>query len=318
MNMKKYQSTPKSLWLSILLFLFATPAFSTTHTITNSGSTFSPATITINLGDTVKFVLSSFHNAIEVSESTWNANGSTALANGFQTAFGGGTVLPDKLGLGTHWYVCTNHVGGGMKAKIIVQGCTAPAQPTAINGNTSICANSSNTYNITAVSGATSYTWTLPNGWTGSSTTNSITVTTNAVGGTISVIANNACGSSSARSLNITVGNIPAQPNSISGNTSICENSSNTYEVTAVNGATSYTWSLPNGWTGSSSTNSITTTASATIGDISVTANNACGSSSARTLNITVNNVPTQPSAISGNTSICENSSNTYEISAVN
>ena len=53
-------------------------------------------------------------------------------------------------------------------------GCisdSTPAQPGTITGATPVCQGSSNTYSISAVSGATSNTWTLPSGWSGSSTT---------------------------------------------------------------------------------------------------------------------------------------------------
>jgi hypothetical protein len=85
-------------------------------------------------------------------------------------------------------------------------GCTLPAQPGTISGNTTVTSGSSNTYSIASVSGATSYTWTLPSGWSGSSTTTSITSTAGSAGGTISVKANNACGASAVRTLAVTVG----------------------------------------------------------------------------------------------------------------
>jgi len=109
----------------------------------------------------------------------------------------------------------------------------------------------------------------------------------------------------------------PAQPGTITGNSPVCQGSSNTYSITAVTGATSYTWSLPSGWTGSSTTTSITTTAGSTGGTISVKANNTCGSSTARTKSVTVNTVPAQPGTITGNSPVCQGSSNTYSITAV-
>jgi plastocyanin len=111
----------KNFLFSFLLLLLGTASFCTTWTITNVGFTFSPATVTIHLGDSVNFTLEASHNALEVSQTTWNANGTTPLAGGFQTPFGGGLVLPSLLGVGTHYYVCTNHVSGGMKGIIIVQ-----------------------------------------------------------------------------------------------------------------------------------------------------------------------------------------------------
>jgi hypothetical protein len=170
---------------------------------------------------------------------------------------------------------------------VITNPCTVPAQPGTIAGNTSVTAGSTNTYSVTAVAGVT-YTWTLPSGWSGSSTTNSITTTAGATGGTISVKANNSCGSSTARTLAVSVGcTVPAQPGAISGNTTVTSGSSNTYSVTAVAGVT-YAWTLPSGWSGSSTTNSITATAGSAGGTISVTANNSCGASVARTLAVTI------------------------------
>jgi hypothetical protein len=96
----------------------------------------------------------------------------------------------------------------------------APAQLGLVTGNTSVCQGSNETYSVASVSDASSYTWTLPSGWTGTSTTNSITTTVGNPGGTISVKANSSCGSSNNQTLNITVNPAPAQPGSISGNTS--------------------------------------------------------------------------------------------------
>ncbi|MCC6448134.1 MAG: hypothetical protein IT215_05550, partial [Chitinophagaceae bacterium] len=49
-----------------------------------------------------------------------------------------------------------------------------PYTPSSIVGNNIVCEGSTNTYSVTPIPEATSYTWTLPNGWTGMSTTNTI------------------------------------------------------------------------------------------------------------------------------------------------
>lgn len=199
-------------------------------------------------------------------------------------------------------------------------GCNPPAQPGTISGSTSVCASSSQTYSISAVATATSYTWALPSGWSGSSTTTSISVTAGNNGGTISVIANNSCGSSSARTLNVSITVAPAQPGSISGNTTVCQSSSQTYSVSAVSGATSYTWTLPSGWSGTSATNSISAAAGGLSGTVSVRANNSCGSSALRTLSVSVTALPAAAGAISatgGNTKVCPGDTKNYFISAV-
>jgi len=88
---------------------------------------------------------------------------------------------------------------------VITNPCTVPAQPGPISGNTTVASGSSQTYSIASVTGATSYTWTLPSGWSGSSTTTSINTTAGSTGGTISVRANNSCGSSIERTLAVTI-----------------------------------------------------------------------------------------------------------------
>ncbi|HMD13089.1 MAG TPA: hypothetical protein VKI62_00545, partial [Bacteroidota bacterium] len=82
-----------AIFLFCLLPTLTSLSFSATHTVTNSNVfTFTPDTITINLGDTVIFSLGSIHSAREVTQATWNANGNTSNG-GFNTPFGGGTVI---------------------------------------------------------------------------------------------------------------------------------------------------------------------------------------------------------------------------------
>jgi plastocyanin len=109
-----------SILLSICLLAVYVNGFSTKHTITNQGFTFSPSSVTIAFGDSVQFTLGGSHDAVEVSQATWNVNGTTALAGGFETPFGGGLVLPAKLAVGIHYYVCTAHASSGMKGTITV------------------------------------------------------------------------------------------------------------------------------------------------------------------------------------------------------
>lgn len=107
----------------ILLFLFVSfTGYAITWQVTNSGYTFFPSTITIQVGDIVEFSLDPSHDALEVSATTWAANG--AVSNGgFMVDYGGGQL--SGLSVGTHYYVCEPHAAFGMKGKIIVQGNTA-------------------------------------------------------------------------------------------------------------------------------------------------------------------------------------------------
>ncbi len=82
---------------------------------------------------------------------------------------------------------------------------TLPDTPGTIKGAATVCSGSVNTYSITPVSGATSYSWTLPDGWAGNSTTHSISAKANDTDGNITVTANNTCGKSNPQTLAVTV-----------------------------------------------------------------------------------------------------------------
>nr|WP_315182432.1 LamG-like jellyroll fold domain-containing protein [uncultured Flavobacterium sp.] len=214
----------------------------------------------------------------------------------------------------------SNTCGNGTIRTLAVIPTTVPAQPSAITGVTAACTLSTQVYSVTNVPGTT-YTWTLPLGWTKTAggTTNSITVTAGLTGGTITVTPSNACGNGTAQTLAVsTIAAAPSQPSTITGNTTPCATTSQTYSVTNVAGTT-YTWGFPAGWvqTAGGTTNSITVTASTSTGNITVTPSNSCGDGTARTLAVTPTAVPAQPSTITGNNNICSNSSQSYSVTNV-
>ncbi len=103
--------------------------------------------------------------------------------------------------------------------------CIIPATPGTITGNASACAGSSQTYSVASDPMATEYVWSMPLGWGGSSTTNSITATAG-VSGAITVLAKNACGESSVQSLNVNVTS-SSVATFIYTNTPYCSNGTN-------------------------------------------------------------------------------------------
>lgn len=146
-------------------------------------------------------------------------------------------------------------------------------------------------YSIPSIAGATGgYTWTLPAGATGSSSTNSITVTFPAVfsSGTICVHGNNGCGAGPDRCVNV-FGN-PGTPASLSGNATPCMAFDDIYTWPAVPGATQYQLVVPAGYTVISGNPTISNFAIINIGTsagtIGVKAENSCGVSGTRTLAI--------------------------------
>lgn len=92
---------------------------------------------------------------------------------------------------------------GGMDI-FIHKMCQLPSAPVAITSPTLICNATSSSFSVSPVAFATSYSWTLPNTWTGTSTTNMINAISGATG-IFSVTATNACGSSATKTLNVVV-----------------------------------------------------------------------------------------------------------------
>ena len=191
-----------------------------------------------------------------------------------------------------------------------------PATPGAISGSSTYCPGDTLTYSVSPVLGALSYTWNTP-GWTGSSTTNSITLIASAIAGNISVIANNNCGSSAASNLIISRGAAPSSPGIISGPSTVCVGDSATYTISPISGVLYYTWNTP-GWSGTSTSNSITLLASAGSGNINVTCTNRCGTSLATSKVITVSTIPVIPGVITGATTlVCPGSTQVLSVAPV-
>jgi large repetitive protein len=245
------------------------------------------------------------------------------------------TYIVTGLNGGTTYYYrvrAVNSCGTSVNSGIIIYATNpgTPSQPGVITGTTPQCPGlTGQIYSISAVTGATSYTWTVPLGWsiTAGSGTTSITVTTGAAGqnGNITVTANNSCGTSTPSTLAVTVSpGTPSQPGTITGTATQCPGLTlQAYSISAVTNATTYTWTVPTGWsvTGGAGTTSITVTTGSAgqNGNISVTAGNSCGTSTANTLAVTVSpGTPLQPGTITGTATQCPGLTlQAYSISAV-
>lgn len=162
-----------------------------------------------------------------------------------------------------------------------------------------MCSGSSTTYSVAAVSGATTYTWNLPSGWSGTSTTNSINVTSGSSSGNVTVAANNACGSSTAATLAVS-GSTYTLSSSIVGIT--CNggtNGSATITPAGGSGPFTYSWS-PSGGSAATANNLAAGTYVVTATD-----NTGCIATSSVVI--------TQPNAIvasaGANQSVCNGSS---------
>ena len=121
-------------------------------------------------------------------------------------------------------------------SQVYTEACATPAQPGNIAGDVSQCEGVSALYSISPVSGATSYTWTLPSGWSGTSSTESINVTAGSTSGDITVVANNACGAGIASTLAVTA-NVAPVP-------TVTVNSSNLADTLISTSGVTYQWYL--------------------------------------------------------------------------
>ena len=141
----------------------------------------------------------------------------------------------------------TNSCGSGVASPDFPVTVNAlPAAAALITGPAVACQGSTGVvYSIPAIASATSYTWTLPSGFSvaSGSGTNTITVnyTLSATSGTISVYGTNTCGNGTAASLPVTV-----NPNPILTSTltppAICSNTIFSYPATGTPAGVIFSW----------------------------------------------------------------------------
>lgn len=176
---------------------------------------------------------------------TTQLNASGTLIQWYASSSGGTALSNSTLVNGTTYYATqtVNGIESTNRLAVTVVINTIPAAPTSIIGSTNFClTNSQLQYSVSPISNATSYVWTLPNGATGSSTSNSINVlfNSNFQTGNLTVQSQNTCGSSNSTALNLT----QHFPSSNTINVSTCVpyefngqiySQSGTYQYTGIN-----------------------------------------------------------------------------------
>lgn len=209
-----------------------------------------PVAVTTDVFGNIYLIIENFNRICKI-----NTSGIiTTIANSWPNGFSGdgGPAVNSKFdypkGLAAdltgNLYITDS---GNNRTRVI---CAIPSTPGAISGNNTICPGSSvNIYSVAAVNGAATYSWSLPGGWSGVSTTNSISVTINGTSGTMVVTAINACGSGSGQTMlsiglspTPTVVIIPSQTISCSGtNINLSATGGNTYEWSTSENASDIT-----------------------------------------------------------------------------
>lgn len=255
----------------------------------------------------------------------WNTTGLPTIAD--HTIYKGTLTSPKifndsitGLSEGTKYYIrafAIDSLGTTYGQEVSFTTQSIPDDAGLITGISTVCQGQNNViYSVPTIKNATSYSWTLPEGATGTSTTNSISVNydKNAVSGQLSVKGKNEWHEGKVSTLAISINPLPANPGTISGYSSVClGDSAIEYTVNPVEHATSYNWTLPTGATGTSTTNTIrvTYTRNAISGNITVKGSNDCGDGVVSTLPVTVHQLPlvsvTDKTALCGESVILAN-----------
>ncbi|MBK6985983.1 MAG: T9SS type A sorting domain-containing protein [Bacteroidetes bacterium] len=103
----------KKIYSIILLSILAISMKATSYTITISGFAYSPSTLNALVGDVITISASGSHPLAEVSQTTWNASGTTRATD--------------------IYYVCTAHASFGMKGMITVGSVGVKEETDAIS-----------------------------------------------------------------------------------------------------------------------------------------------------------------------------------------
>ncbi|MBB6609733.1 DUF3494 domain-containing protein [Pontibacter sp. Tf4] len=249
----------------------------------------------------------------------WSAPGWTIVSGQGTTTI---TVTAGATGT-TISVIAKNACGNTSPAQIAaVVTQSIPAKPGAITGTTATCVGKDQTYTVPAVSGATSYNWTVPAGWTiVSQNGNTLIVKAGTTAGTISVAAVNGCGTGPATTLAVTpITGAITGINGITGNAAVCVGGTATFSVPAGTNVSKYTWEVPAGWTivSGQGTTEITVKSGTAKGTIKLTASNDCSAATiTRDIEIATA-LPATPGTITGNASACSGSAQTYSIAPVN
>jgi len=198
-----------------------------------------------------------------------------------------------------------------------------PIAPSTITGIQSVTNGQTGVvYSVPSISGATSYSWTIPTfaTITAGSTTNSITTSFSCPGGTgnISVHANNGCGAGPESYLKTIAINCPPASNFYASSTQVCSGGTVTFTDISTNNPTSWLWTFPGGTPATSTLEHPTVTYN-TLGVYNATlqVTNANGNNSlTKSAYINVG-VPAQPSVITGSATPCASSTETYSVTDV-
>ncbi len=219
-----------------------------------------------------------------------------------------------------------NGCGEGLESTKTITVSPLPLAAGVISGSIEICPNTNNIiYSINAVDNATSYTWTIPTGFTfvGGHTSNNITVNAgaNAISDSIRVTPINACGVGAKSKLMVHIITSPQLTAFTASSAVVCPGQTNiVYAIENQGPGAQYHWSLPTNASGISNTNSIGVSFGSNFngGNVAVFVSNVCGTSNTIFVPITIFSSVGTAGTIAGNNNLCQGTpSVTYTIPAI-
>lgn len=182
-----------------------------------------------------------------------------------------------------------NQWGDGAVSTLAITASLLPANAGTISGNASVCqGQNSVNYFVPAIDNATSYTWTLPKGATGTSSTNNITVNygLNAESGSITVKGHNDCGDGVVSTLPIIVNQLPVI--TVTDKTVICGGTVSLNATTNYSGGgiLTYQWSPTTGLNDATIANPTATVTNDITYTVTINTPNSCSTS--KSLSVTI------------------------------
>lgn len=206
--MKKYLS------LATICMLFTLSGYSFTQIVNVNNFTFSPASFTINIGDTVKWV---YAGGTHTTTSLTIPTGAAAWDHPINSSSTTFTYVPTKAG--TYNYKCTFHFAMGMQGNFTVVCAQVSATISAASATT-FCQGGSVVLHSDVSSSVTSYQW-KKNGTAIANATNANFTAKSS--GAYKLTVKNSCGkTATSNTINVTVNPLPGATITPSGTVSIC------------------------------------------------------------------------------------------------
>ncbi|WP_205685685.1 T9SS type A sorting domain-containing protein [Flavipsychrobacter stenotrophus] len=190
-----------------------------------------------------------------------------------------------------------------LSAPITINTGTAPSSVSASISATTIC-DGSNISLVGSATGATSYSWNGPGGYT-STNLNPASFTVNtASSGVYTLSATNSCGTYTAPTAALIVYATPTAVTATAASTALCSGNGLVLNGTA-SGASNYSWAGPDSYSSTDLNPASITVGTASAGVYTLTATNICGTLTATTASVTVSPVPFAVIATASATTLC-------------